>query len=313
MTERRPNLLFVGSFVTDMIFTVPRIPQRGETLFGKAFHRFLGGKGVNQAVAAARLGGRVTIVGRVGQDAFGEEHIATMRDEGIDPRGIIRDPDAPTGCSGILLEEDGSNRICMVPGANHRVRASDIDAVEDALAVADAVVCQFEVPDEAVIRVAQLASKHNRLFIFNPAPAREIPEEVLRAVTVLTPNESEASYLTGVEVTDIETGVRAARVLQQRGVKQVVITMGHRGALAITEDSEDFIPALKVDVVDTVGAGDAFTGALAYYLGSGQSLSEAARFANVVAAISVTRRGALPAMPTRQEVEEMRQQLTQKG
>lgn len=299
------HVLVIGSFITDLVFRVDRYPAEGETLIGHSFNRFPGGKGANQAVAARRLGAKVSMVGRLGTDLFGDEQLQGFAAAGIDTSGVGRDPEAPSGVATITIDREGRNRIVIVPGANMRIQVEDIDRVRERIAAADILMLQLEIPLACVARAVDIAAEVGTPVILNPAPAQPLPPEMLAKVSVLTPNEVEAEQLTGVPVKTVDDAAVAARRLLACGVQAVVITLGARGVLvqAAGDAQPTHIEPFKVQAVDTVAAGDAFNGALAVRLAEGASLVEAARYAAAVAAISVTRPGAQPSMPYRHEVE----------
>lgn len=301
----KPNIVVVGSSNTDLIVRVPRIPRPGETILGGRFATAPGGKGANQAVAAARAGGRVTFVARVGRDAFGAQALAGFRRDGIDVRHVRRDPDAPSGVALIFVAADGQNSIAVAGGANANLSVADVRAARGAFARARIALFQLETPLATVAAGVELAVRHGARVILNPAPARELPDTLLRRVSVLTPNEIEAEALSGVKVRDPRSAEKAARRLLQRGVEAVIVTLGARGALVASAAGVELVRGFRVRAVDTTAAGDVFNGALAVALGEGRPLREAVRFANAAAAISVTRPGAQPSAPTRAEIERL--------
>jgi len=296
------KIVVIGSLNVDLVVRAPRVPQDGETIIGSAFQRFFGGKGANQAVAARRQGAYTVMAGRVGRDIFGDEQLRSLEEEGISTAGIVRDEEQPTGTASIILDERGSNRIIVVPGANGAYSPRDVDDLRPIIQDADAVVVQLEIPLPAVERALAVAWELGKLTVLNPAPAADLPPEIYRTVSVITPNESEAALLTGVEVADLAGARQAAQILRAKGVRQVIITLGARGVYGLSADEEFHIPAHAVAVVDTVAAGDTFTGALAVMLAEGKPLQQAARYANAAAAIAVTRPGAQPSVPRRSEV-----------
>lgn len=299
------NILVVGSLNMDLVIQSERIPDEGETLMGDSFARFPGGKGANQAVAAARVGARVSMIGAVGDDSFGEELVEGLSMDGIAVRGVSRLPDVPTGVACILLDRAGQNRIVVIPGANHALGCERLVDARKASERADVVLVQLEVAMDVVQESVALASSVGVPVILNPAPAQALSQELLRKVHILTPNEIEAGQLTGCAVEGLDDAKRAARALLDMGVGAVVMTMGPRGALVAegrAGSDVTLVSGYPVQAVDTVGAGDAFNGALAARLADGASLTSAARYANAVAAIAVTRRGAQPSMPTAAEV-----------
>ncbi len=298
------KILVIGSLNMDLVVTADRIPDAGETITGKQFDRFFGGKGANQAVSAARLGAQVTMLGRLGYDAFGREQLESLKEEGVDTRYISQDPHVASGVAFIILEDAGQNRIIVVPGANGACSPRDIDVAAGAMKRADMIVLQLEIPLSTVEYVIRMAADLGKKVILNPAPAQELPNDLYPAITVITPNESEASLLTGVTVSSKSTARKAAKVLLSRGVEHVVITLGSGGVYGCNQMGEFHIPAHSVKPVDTVAAGDAFSGGLAVALAEGKTLLSAAKMANAAAAIAVTRPGAQPSMPTRAEVEQ---------
>jgi ribokinase len=298
------KILVVGSSNTDMIIRVPRIPRPGETVLGGEFSMAPGGKGANQAVAAARAGGRVTLLARVGDDVFGERAIRNFETDGIDIRFIVRDGRAASGVALINVGPDGENSISVASGANALLSPDDVLRAEQAFTVADIVLMQLETPIETVQAAAEMASIRGIPAVLNPAPARPLDDKLLRSVTVLTPNESEAELLTGVRVASEAEAKKAAAQLRRRGPRLVIITRGKRGCYVAGDDFEGGVPAFKVRPIDTTAAGDVFNGALAVALAEEKLLREAVRFASAAAALSVTKLGAQPSAPTRREIEE---------
>ncbi len=296
------NIVVVGSSNTDMIFKVPHIPRPGETALGGVFHTAAGGKGANQAVAAARAGGDVTLIARVGADMFGDQAIAGFRKDDIDVRFIIRDNSAPSGVAGIFVAEDGENSIAVAPGANNRLSPEDVLAAQTAFRGASVLLLQFEIPLETVSAAAEIAAAEGVRMILNPPPARPPADSLLKLVNILTPNESEAELLTGIPVTDEASAARAATALRKRGISKVIITMGAAGVYLSAEEYEGPVAGYRVQAQDTTAAGDVFNGALAVAIAEGRPLLDAVRFAQAAAAISVTRLGAQPSAPTREEI-----------
>ena len=297
------RILVVGSSNTDMIVRVPRIPRPGETVLGSGFSLAGGGKGANQAGAAARAGGRVTLVARIGDDVFGERALAGFAADGIDTRFVLRTPGAASGIALIDVDDRGENSISVASGANALLSAADVGAAAGALAAADLVLLQLESPIETVEAAVRWAGENGVPVILNPAPARPLEDRLLARVSVLTPNETEAELLSGLAVRD-EGGVRAAAArLRARGPRTVVVTLGERGVYALAPEFEGLLPAFRVEAVDTTAAGDVFNGALAVALAEGRPLAESLRFAQAAAAVSVTRAGAQPSAPTRAEID----------
>ncbi|NMB02307.1 MAG: ribokinase [Firmicutes bacterium] len=299
---QRTKILVIGSLNMDLVVHVPRVPQDGETILGTEFHRYFGGKGANQALAVARQGVTTLMAGRVGADAFGEDQIATLKAAGINTDYILIDEERTSGVASIVIDEAGNNRIMVIPGANGAVSPRDVEALEPIMAECSCVVIQLEIPLETVLAAVRSAHAQGAKVILNPAPAQTLPLDIYPCLTVITPNESEAQLLTGIEVKDLVSARQAAQVLLDRGVLAVVITLGAQGVYGLTLAGEFHFPAHQVKVVDTVAAGDTFTGALAALVGEGRSLKEAAEYANAAAALAVTRRGAQPSVPTREEV-----------
>lgn len=291
------SIVVVGSVNTDLVVRASRIPSPGETVTGGRFLQADGGKGANQAVAAARLGAHVTFVGRVGADELGEHAVTGLRDEGIDVRFVTRDPGAASGVALIVVDGSGENAIAVAPGANARLSSADVEAAAGVIEEADALLLQLETPLEPVERAASIASEAGVRVILNPAPARPIPESLLALVDVLTPNEGEARALGGES--EVEA---AAAALRRRGVGTVVVTLGSRGALLVTHEGETRVATVAVDVVDTTGAGDAFNGALAAGLAEGMDLEAAARFGCAAGTLATTVAGARPSLPERARV-----------
>ena len=297
------NILVVGSSNTDMIVRVPRIPGPGETILGGTFAMAAGGKGANQAVAAARAGGRVTLVARVGDDIFGERALANFEADGLDTRFIVRTPGTSTGVALINVDGRGENSISVASGANALLSVEDVIRAGGAFAAADIVLLQLESPPGTVEAAVRKAGERGVPVVFNPAPACPLDDRLLRGVAILTPNEHEAGILSGIAVT-AEGGAReAAARLRALGPAAVVITLGERGVYASAPGFEGPVPGFKVDPVDTTAAGDVFNGALAVALAEKVAFADALRFAQAAAAISVTRPGAQPSAPTRTEID----------
>jgi ribokinase len=300
-----PRIVVVGSYATGLTMRVERIPGAGETLLGTGYRVDFGGKGSNQAVGCARLGARVDFVAKIGRDSFGEMALGLYRDEGIDITHLKRSAEAPTGVGFIVVEASGGqNCIVLDPGANELLMAADVSAAASALESAAVVLTQLEIPvaaAEAALAAGQAAAA---VTILNPAPVRPLPASLLKMIDVLTPNETEARVLAGrAPETSIDPEI-VARELIGRGVKQVVMTLGEKGALLITESSCKRFPAVLVRAVDTTGAGDAFNAGLATALAQGMSLEGAVQFAVIVGAMAVTKDGVIPSLPRRQEVLE---------
>ena len=307
MNRRTPKVTVVGSLNIDLVCHATRRPDKGETLIGDAFNIFTGGKGFNQATAAARLGAEVTLIGSVGADPFGEMLRTAAENEHINSRFVTRRTDIGTGVATIVVEPDGDNSIIVVPRANMALTTADIDAAADCIANADVLLLQLETPIATSEHAAAIAKQHGTRVVLNPAPAQPLPDSLLKYVDILTPNQSETELLSGLPVSSSEEAFRAAEVLRARMVATenaaVVLTLGEHGALILTETTSESVSALSVEPIDTTGAGDAFCGALATALASGESLHSAVTFANAAGAAAVTVVGATPSMPTRAKIE----------
>ena len=307
-TRLKPRLVVVGSANRDLVVKTDRIPRPGETVIGGAFVTAPGGKGGNQAAAAARLGGDVWFVGRVGLDAFGDALAHEMARASIHTEFLTRDETAPTGVALIGVDAQGQNAIIVAPGANSQVGAGDIEAAAETIASAHAVLLSLEIPMEAVEAAVQTARTSSARVILNPAPVASrdaLPDALLAMVDVLTPNEHEAACLLGLNSLEQTDWSQAAQELRTRGPSTVVITLGAEGCVIADGTGTRVVPAVPVSAVDTTAAGDCFTGALAVALGEGLSIDDAARFAARAAALSVMRLGAQPSLPTRAEVDAM--------
>lgn len=305
MSEKssKRSILVVGSANMDMVVSTLRFPKPGETVLARSFGMHPGGKGANQAVAGAKLGGSVTFLGKMGRDMFRDRLFESLVQEGVDVSHVLVDDEASTGIALITVDDSGQNEIVVVSGSNMNLGVDDVLANEDLFDRAGFVLLQLEIPLETVVRAAQLGNARGASVILNPAPAAALPEELLSVVDILTPNESELELLTGRSVIDRDTAVDAARSLIDRHVQHVILTLGNRGALHVTASEVYAYPAYRVESVDTTAAGDAFNGALAVALSRGDELSSAVTFANAVAACCVTGRGAQTSLPTFEAVE----------
>ena len=302
-----PHIVVVGSLNMDLVVQVPTIPAPGETVLGDNFATIPGGKGANQAVAAARLGAKVSLIGRVGNDAFGEQLLANAQREGIDVTHVGRDETNASGVAMIAVDANGQNSIAVASGANYRLTAAQVHAAWAALPHVDLLVMPLETPLETIETAVALANQSGAKVILNPAPAQKLPPHILAGVDVLVPNEPETAQLTDMPInTGAETRL-AAQELLNLGVSHVVLTLGSRGALVLDGTTGQFteVTPYPVIVVDTTAAGDAFVAGLAVGLGEGRSLVKAAQFANAVGALAVTKQGAQPGMPFREEVDRL--------
>lgn len=290
-----------GSINMDLVVRTPRLPAPGETLTGRTFFTVPGGKGANQAVACARLGVPTRMVGRVGDDGFGEQLRASLRGYGVNDAGVLTTP-GPSGVAVIAVDDAAENTIVIIPGANGAVSVADVARLEQALSDARVLLLQLEVPLEAVIAAARAARDRGVVVILDPAPAQALPEELYTLADIITPNESEAAILTGLTVADDAAAAEAARVLLARGARRAIIKLGARGAWVADSADERLAPAFAVTPVDTVAAGDAFNGGLAAALSEGRSFDEAVRWGLAAGALSVMKSGAQPSMPERAEL-----------
>jgi ribokinase len=299
------RIVVVGSSNTDMIIKTARLPKPGETVIGGAFSMAAGGKGANQAVAAARAGAAVSFIARVGQDMFGDQALQGFLNDSIDADHVVRDADAPSGVALIFVDERGENSIAVASGANANLTPHDILAARDVITSADVLVMQLETPLDTVRAAAEMAREHGVRVVLNPAPAQPLGDDILRHVSVLTPNETEAELLTGVKVESEQDAESAARELAARGIETVLITLGARGAFVFDPTCRGLVPGFRVEAVDTTAAGDVFNGALAVALAEGTPLADAVAFANAAGALSATRLGAQPSAPTRAEIDDL--------
>ena len=301
-----PRIFVVASYMHAFVIRASRIPREGETVFGTDSEIGPGGKGSNQAVAAARLGARVDILARVGRDALGEQARRLWDEEGLGNRWVSDDKDnRPTGMAFIIVDERGQNRIIVTPGANGALLPAHAREAEETIAAADVLIAQFESPAEVVEEALRLARSHGVTTILNPAPAREVSDSLLALADVITPNEAEAQVLTGAGEDERDPGKLAA-ALRRRGPKVVVMTLGEAGAYVLDDHGGRTIPGVKVEPYDTTGAGDAFTGALAVALGRGLALDDAVRFAHLGGAFCTTRSGVVPGLGREEDLLALR-------
>ena len=306
------TILVAGSLNTDLVVHTPRFPQPGETISGEDLQVIPGGKGANQAVAAARHGAQVSMLGRVGTDNFGDFLLENLKSNNVDSRYVQRD-DASTGTATIIVDANGQNSIVLSAGANGKVSPADMESAS--FAGFELLLLQLEIPIPAVVAAARQGRQNGLQIILNPAPARDLPEELLALTDYLIPNETELGLLTGMDVTDNSSADRAAKTLLGRGVKTVIVTLGSKGALIVSDTQVTPIESFKVNVVDTTAAGDAFIGGFAYQLlesggllassaQNASALQNAVRYACACGALAATKFGAQPSLPTKEEVEE---------
>lgn len=301
--SQAPRICVVGSANVDLTFRTPRLPKPGETLAGHAFHLGMGGKGANQAVAAARLGARAALIARVGNDTFGQEALRRYRAEGLDTTFVRQDANSPTGTAAIVVDDSAENCILVVAGANAGLSPEDVRDASAVIQKADFLLCQLETPLEATLEAFRLARAAGVRTVLTPAPVTALPDALLHLCDLCVPNKSEMELLVGRKVDSPDDAQSAARMLRERGVQTVVVTLGSRGALVLDAEGATHLPAVEVAAVDPTGAGDAFTAALAVWLAEGFSLREAAKQACIVGALTATRLGTQTAFPALAEVK----------
>lgn len=299
------KILVFGSINMDLTTYSENLPQPGETLHGTSYITVPGGKGNNQAVACARLGAETMMIGRVGNDTFGKEVLDLIAKENVDTSQIIADENAGTGLATINVDKNAENVIIVIPGANHTVDSSDVDRAKEFLDSSDVLMLQLEVSLEPTYDLARIAKEKGVKVVFDPAPARSLPEYVYELVDYITPNEVETEQLVGIKPTNPEEAAKAATLLRKKGVGCAIIKLGAQGAYYDCEEGNGFVPAFKVNSIDTVAAGDAFNAGFAVAIAEGKEISEAVRWGAAAGAIATTRKGALPAMPYREELLEL--------
>ena len=310
MTGRNePRICVVGSSNMDLISKIPRLPKMGETLVGSHFHMGCGGKGANQAAMAAKLGGSVTMVTKLGRDPMGETTLKNYKDLGIDTRFVMFDDERFSGVAPILVDDNGRNMIVIVPGANDGLSPQDVRRAADAIERADVLICQLEIPTETTLEALRIARSAGVKTIFNPAPAQPLSEELISLSDIIAPNETEAEIICEMPIHDVSQAEASASKLRAMGAAVVMITLGENGVLVADDDGTRQVPAVPTEAVDTTGAGDAFVGSLAYFLSLGITVDEAVRRSNVVAALSVRKVGTQVSFPTRSEVADSQRLL----
>ena len=297
------KITVIGSTNTDMVIKSPSLPRPGETILGGTFFMTQGGKGANQAVAVARLGGELLFVAKTGTDIFGNNMRELLRKDGIDGKYLLTDPVHPSGVALIIIDEQAENSIVVSSGANGYLLPADLKQIPEVIGDAEIILMQLEIPLETVEYVAETAFAKEKKVILNPAPGRQLSTRLLEKLYLITPNETEAELISGIKVTDILSAKQAAVKIHEMGVSSVIITLGSKGALVYTDSRFELIPAVSVNAVDTTAAGDVFNGALTVALCEEESLSAAVQFATRAAALSVTRMGAQDSVPYRHEIE----------
>jgi len=301
--RKMSKIVVLGSSNTDLVIRSPRMPRPGESILGGDFMMTAGGKGANQAVAIARLGSPVTFIAKVGCDMFGDRAVEQYAAEGIDISTVLRDENAPSGVALITVDDAGENCIVVAGGANNRLSVADVDSMRDHIESADYLLMQLEVPMPVIEHAAAIAFDAGVKVVLNPAPAAKLSDELLSKCYMLTPNETECGVIAGVGVGNSEQAEAAAEMLIEKGVQNVIVTLGGKGSLYRSATERAVIPAYRVKAVDTTAAGDTYNGALCVALSEGKTVREAAEFATKASAISVTRAGAQPSLPTRDEVD----------
>lgn len=296
------KILVIGSSNTDMVIKTNNFPVPGETILGGRFLMNAGGKGANQAVASARLGGMVTFIGKIGDDIFGKQAVQQLEDEGINVNFVAVDHENPSGVAMITVDRKAENTIVVAPGSNGTLSPGDFNKALSEFNESEFVLMQLEIPIPTVEYIARIAAQKLKKVILNPAPAAELSDELLQNLYIITPNETEAELLTGIKVTDEKSALNAASALHEKGVEIIIITMGATGAFLLNNGNSELIKAPKVEAVDTTAAGDTFNGALVVALSEGKTIQESIVFANKAAAISVTRIGAQSSVPYRNEI-----------
>ncbi len=299
------NIVVVGSSNSDLIIKAERIPKPGETIMGGKFYQAAGGKGANQAVAAARAGGNVNFIACIGNDVFGEEALKGFKKDNINTDHVFVDKDEASGIALILIDKNGENSIAVASGANLSLDEEKLLIAKEAIYNSSVLLMQLETPIETIESAASIASANGVQVILNPAPAHPLSDELLKKLTIITPNETEAEMLTGVPVNNLEGAQKAADFLLQKGVEIIIITLGTKGAFFATNNESQLVKGFTVEAQDTTAAGDTFNGTLAVAISEGKSLVEAIKFANAAAAISVTKIGAQPSAPMRDEIDKL--------
>ncbi|MEW6200946.1 MAG: ribokinase [bacterium] len=304
------SITVVGSFVMDFIFETPKRPVKGETVIGRSFHMATGGKGANQAMQAALLGAKAWMVGRVGADMFGDMQLESLSKAGVDVSYVIRDQNNGTGVASIVLDMEGDNSIVMVPRANMACQTDDVERARNCVENSDMILLQLEIPMKVNRYAIKLAKQLDKKIILDPAPACAVEDYFYENVEIMTPNETEAAILSGVDVKDVESARKAARVMHERGARTVVVTLGDKGTLLSEGERATYFPPCRIKAVDSTAAGDAFAGALAVFLGECYPILDAVKLAGAAGALCATKLGAQPSLPSRREFDDFLHQVT---
>ncbi|MGA2111629.1 MAG: ribokinase [Anaerolineales bacterium] len=297
------KVIVIGSCNMDIYSWAEHLPEPGETVIGQRYWMSMGGKGANQAVGARLLGAEVTMVGRVGDDLFGKQMLETLRSHGVNCDHLRVDSGAGSGVALVVVDKRGENIIVVVSGVNMRIDRSDVEAAASELRAADVLLMQLEIPLDAIERAIDIAREARAMCILNPAPARPLPDRILRKVHLLTPNQNEAKVLTGIRADTLEGAKSAGEALLSKGVQTVIITLSAQGALIVQPGGAQHMEGVPIEALDTTGAGDAFMAGLGVALGEGKPLEEATRYGNLIGALSTKKPGAMASLPTRAEVE----------
>lgn len=299
------SILVLGSFMMDQVVSTPRAPKNGETIIGDSFSIYPGGKGANQAVSASRLGGDVSMAGKVGEDKYGEDFLQILNEEGINTGFIEKDSRYATGVGFVTSEHNGNNRIVVVPGANLKYNKKELLKLNNILDNIDILIIQLEMDISVMEEAVKMAKEKSIEVILNPAPGQLLEDSLLKHVDYLTPNETELEILTGMEVNTLDNIIEAAKRLLNKNVNNIIVTLGSKGALIVNQELIEHIEGFNVSARDTVAAGDAFNGALSVAITEGKPLSEAVLLANAAGALTVTKKGAIPSIPYREDVEQL--------
>ncbi|MBF7018035.1 ribokinase [Staphylococcus durrellii] len=301
------KILVIGSLMTDFVFRTSKMPNTGETFIGEQYEKYTGGKGANQAVAAARLGGEVSMIGKLGNDEFGKEHIESLKKERIAHQSVLFDDISRTGVGNVTIDNDGNNKIIVVPGANLALKTIDIMNNEKLIRDADIIVLQLEVPMDVVYQCIDIAYDYNKTIIVNPAPAQDFDQSIAKKVDYFIPNEVESGLLTGKTINNIEDAKEAADILISAGYKNVIITLGGDGAIFVNKNQFKYFNSIKVSPIDTTAAGDSFIGTLAYGLSKSWNIDQTIESAIKASGCTVTKLGSQPSLPTWKDIENLKE------